>query len=477
MVRVMKSPNIISTTGRRPVMAAPTATPVKPASEIGVSTTRLAPNSSSRPERTLNGVPASATSSPMMQTRESRRISSARASRTAWANVSSRSGIDVLLHFIDVGKRLRECKLPRLLHGDANFSRDSIKGGGVSIAAIDQPLRQDDNGIAIGLPLMLFLLGTVVFAIDIADVMSAVAVGIALQEGRPVAGTSTLYQPRRDFIHGAHVLTINARGLDTEGSSTAEDGTRRGLLVMRVLVVHIIFANIDYRQLPQLRQVHHFVKRSLPESAFSEEADCNATGAESLRGKSCSRGNAHAAADDSVGAEIAGRRIGDVHRSTFASTIARFFSQQFGEHAIGRGTLGQAMSMAAVRAGDVVVDSQRLADPHGNGFFAAIQMGEPRHESARINLIHLLFKQADARHLAVSAEPFFFFSRSFVAKIVLGGSSRHIFLPPLVTGVDTPDRAASTSNMQAKSYFVHPMPRAAVRISLLTAVLGRGTSS
>src|SRR5579862_2644861 len=31
--------------------------------------------------------------------------------------------------------------------------------------------------------------------------------------------------------------------------------------------------------------------------------------------------------------------------------------------------------------------------------------------------------------------------------------------------------------MQAKSYFVHPMPRAAVRISLLTAVEGSGTSS
>jgi len=38
--------------------------PVKPASEIGVSITRSAPNSSTRPDSTLNGVPASATSSP-----------------------------------------------------------------------------------------------------------------------------------------------------------------------------------------------------------------------------------------------------------------------------------------------------------------------------------------------------------------------------------------------------------------------------
>src|SRR5581483_187828 len=43
-----------------------------------------------RPARTLNGVPASATSSPMMKTVGSRRISSASASLIAWAKVISR---------------------------------------------------------------------------------------------------------------------------------------------------------------------------------------------------------------------------------------------------------------------------------------------------------------------------------------------------------------------------------------------------
>src|ERR1700722_15252097 len=106
MVRVRKSPNIISTTGRIPVMAAPTPTPVKPGSEMGVSMTRATPNSWTSPERTLKGVPASATSSPMMHTLLSRRISSARASFTAFAKVNflwAGSGIYVLLHFIDVG--------------------------------------------------------------------------------------------------------------------------------------------------------------------------------------------------------------------------------------------------------------------------------------------------------------------------------------------------------------------------------------
>src|SRR5258708_25725985 len=191
MVRVMKSPNMISTTGRRPVIAAPTATPVNPASEIGVSTTRLAPKSSTNPERTLKGVPASATSSPMMHTRESRRISSASASRTACANVSSRSGIDVLLHFVHTRIGRGNGELYRRLHDGENFGCNLFQGCSVSIALLKQPLRQYENGIAIRFPKMFFLFGAIVFAIDIADVMAAVAVGIALQEGRAAPGAGT----------------------------------------------------------------------------------------------------------------------------------------------------------------------------------------------------------------------------------------------------------------------------------------------
>ena len=44
---------MISTTGRRPIIAAPTPAPTKPASEIGVSRTRLGPYLSHRPWVTL----------------------------------------------------------------------------------------------------------------------------------------------------------------------------------------------------------------------------------------------------------------------------------------------------------------------------------------------------------------------------------------------------------------------------------------
>src|SRR5579872_2188397 len=260
MVSVMKSPNMMSTTGRSPVMAAPTATPVNPASEMGVSTTRFAPNSSTNPESTLNGVPASATSSPMMQTRESRRISSASASRTACANVSSRSGLDVLLDLANVWIRRVDGKLHGCFHRDPNFRGNVIERCSVRIALREQPLFQNFDGIAVRLPEILFLLGAVVLAIDIADVMAAVAIGITLQKCGSAPAARTIHQSRRNFIHRANVLSVHSGSFNTEGRCSREDGARSGFLIVGVLVVLIVFADVDYRQLPQLRQVHYFVQ-------------------------------------------------------------------------------------------------------------------------------------------------------------------------------------------------------------------------
>ena len=59
MVRVRKSPNMMSTTGRMPVMAAPTPMPVMPGLRDRRVDDALVPNSSTSPASTLNGVPAS----------------------------------------------------------------------------------------------------------------------------------------------------------------------------------------------------------------------------------------------------------------------------------------------------------------------------------------------------------------------------------------------------------------------------------
>src|SRR6267142_7113648 len=176
---------MMSTTGRKPVIAAPTPIPVNPASEIGVSNTRSDPNSSTSPDSTLNGVPASATSSPKMHTRGSRRISSASASRTACANVNSRiavSGINVLIDLLDTRIRSGDGKLDGGLHLFARFVLDFLKCACIRNLLHGQPLSHVLDGIPLGLPLLLFLLRTVIFSIDISDVMPSVTICIAKQQ-------------------------------------------------------------------------------------------------------------------------------------------------------------------------------------------------------------------------------------------------------------------------------------------------------
>ena len=75
---------ISSTTGRSPVIAAPTPIPTIVFSEIGVSRTRASPNSSSRPAVTLKAPLKTPMSSPIRKTRSSR----ASSSRSAWFSAS-----------------------------------------------------------------------------------------------------------------------------------------------------------------------------------------------------------------------------------------------------------------------------------------------------------------------------------------------------------------------------------------------------
>src|SRR5205814_582993 len=169
--------NMMSTTGRSPVIAAPTAIPVKPASEIGVSRMRSLPNSSTMPVSTLYTVPASATSSPHRNTRESRRISSAIASRTASPNVSSRvavivSGIDILVHLVGCRVRSRDRKLHGFIDLCLNFFLNGVQSRAIGDFFVHEPVGEQRDGVTLGLPHLFFLFRAVVLAVDVADMMS-----------------------------------------------------------------------------------------------------------------------------------------------------------------------------------------------------------------------------------------------------------------------------------------------------------------
>src|ERR1700733_11056575 len=275
MMSVRKSPNMMSTTGRNPVIAAPTPIPVNPGSEIGVSITRSFPNSSTIPDKTLKGVPASATSSPMMKTFGSRRISSDNASRTASAIVSLRtatSGINILPNLIHIRIGGLQCEGD----GRVNF-RFCLRLDFVELRlrcefVAQEPVRHHLDRIALGAPLQFFLFRAVIIAAHIANMMPVIPVGVAQEKRGAVSRARPLNHAARRLVHRANILPVHAFTRNPKSRRPRQNLTRRGLRKMRIFVVHIIFANVNYRKIPETREVHHFVEQPLSKRTFSEEA-------------------------------------------------------------------------------------------------------------------------------------------------------------------------------------------------------------
>ena len=125
------------------------------------------------------------------------------------------------------------------------------------------------------------------------------------------------------------------------------------------------------------------------------------------RGPGC---DGHAAADDGVGSQVADREVGDVHAAASSFAVAVFLAEEFGERAVdvvlqslleqfrprcglrvgdalselrfihgpnGAAAARQTVAVAAVRAGDVVLEEQRAACPYGGGFLADRDMSRP----------------------------------------------------------------------------------------------------
>src|SRR5437660_1074901 len=363
MTRVRKSPNMMSTTGRRPVIAAPSAMPVKPASEIGVSMTRRGPNSSTRPFSTLNGVPASATSSPRTMTAASRRISSASASLTAWPSVSSRtSGVDIFGHLGGVGERGGQRERDAAGDLGPHLLVQRLQLVGAQGAGGREAAGQQRDRVAIAAPGLLLVLRAVVRAVHVAHVVAEVAVRLAEQERGAAAGAGPGHGRRGGAVDRLDVLAVHLGGLDPEGAGPGGQVAGGGLRVVRVLVVEVVLADVDDGQAPQRGHVHRLVQQALAERAVAEEADGHLVGAAPAGGHRRSGGDAGAAADDRVGAQVAALLVGDVHGAALAPAVAGLPAQQLGEHAVHGRALGQAVAVAAVGAGDVVVVPERRAD-------------------------------------------------------------------------------------------------------------------
>src|SRR5499427_3800178 len=205
-------------------------------------------------------------------------------------------------------------------------------------------------------------------------------------------------------MNTVNVLAVDGFSVDAESSSPGGHFSGSGFSVACVLVVLIVLTDVNHRQFPEGSHVHAFVKQSLPERTLAKEADCYLIGTAHLRRHRRPGGDSRAAADDSVGSEIPGVLIGNMHGTTFPAAISRFLAEKLGEHLIYRRALSKTMSMTAVGTGYIVIAPQRFADTYGNRLLSDVEMSEPGHLGAKIELIDLFFEKPDLEHLAVKMQ-------------------------------------------------------------------------
>ena len=87
-----------------------------------------------------------------------------------------------MINLAGIWERRVEREIHRSLDLCARLPRHLVKRIGVGNALLLQPLAEQRNRVALGLPVLFFLLGAVVGALDVPNVVAIVAIGVAEKE-------------------------------------------------------------------------------------------------------------------------------------------------------------------------------------------------------------------------------------------------------------------------------------------------------
>src|SRR6202011_1981358 len=168
--------------------------------------------------------------------------SCASASRTASAMVSCRSatacsGINVHGHLFGAGVWRLECEGDALRDLGAHLLFEAVERGGVDSAFRNERLSEDLHRVALLTPLPLLVLGPVVGAIDVADVVPALPVGVEHQKRGASPCARLLDGGLGRGMNASHILAVGLVERDAESRRPQGNVARGGLEIVRVLVV------------------------------------------------------------------------------------------------------------------------------------------------------------------------------------------------------------------------------------------------
>src|SRR4029079_11521259 len=325
----MKSMIMISATGSRPSIAAPTAAPTIAASEIGVSSTRSWPYFVDSPAVGPDA-PGSAMSSPSRNTRSSARSawSSARfsASRIVISfssmclpsdRVGDRGRVHVPVEFLDRGGVGAHDRLQR--HFDLG-ERTFVDAAQLVVGAdtrVDQLPSEPRHGIRRDGRLQLILRAV---RHPVAEVVAAEAKRHTLEESGAITSARPGQRRGERIRHGQWVVAVDANTRHAVAGRPVGDVLElhrvHGWRHLRVLVV---LAHEDHRQVPERCHVRRLVEGPGVCCAVAE-ADTGDPGEPLALGGHCEPdGHGRTSADDPGREHHTRLRLGDVHRAALAA--------------------------------------------------------------------------------------------------------------------------------------------------------------
>src|SRR3981081_2400268 len=106
-------------------------------------------------------------------------------------------------------------------------------------------------------------------------------------------------------------------------------------------------------------------------------------------------------ADDRVYSEHADANVGYVHRATLAAIAAGGLAIEFRHHPVHFNTLGNAVSMAAMRGCDPICRFERRAYADCTSFLAGIVMHRTDRHASLNEPLQTLLEFTDERHVLI----------------------------------------------------------------------------
>ena len=303
------------------------------------------------------------------------------------ASVGGRAALASASDFVD--------QLPGLLV-------DRVELVGLEQPRLGHPLAEQLQAILVGLQ-MLDLAGPPI-GHRVALEVAVVAHELDVDDARPLAVAGALDRLARGIPDLEEVVAVDAARRDAVGPAALDQIAGASPGAGCGFGVAIVLEDEDRRQVPDLGEVHALGGRALIGAAVADERDRDAAGLERLGGQRGAADQRRPAADDAVRAHHALGQIGDVHRAALAAAKAVLAAEDLGHHRLDVAALGDAVAVAAVGRGDVILVVQMQADADPGRLLAGIEMDETRDVARRELLVDGVLELADGAHLPVGFE-------------------------------------------------------------------------